>query len=153
MNRQTINFQVRLGNDNPTFVRIITKLSSKWKIEMKLSRKRKVQRKVCSKYKVQRKVRTNWKVQMKVGSKWKVQTKVEEKWNLEFGANDPLSQVTLWLETTKMASWPGKSRFVKNTNLTKISQMFFARISWAIWTPPQLQCMGWRTPQALPKSS
>ena len=29
MNGQTIPLQVRLGNDNPTFVRIVTKLSSK----------------------------------------------------------------------------------------------------------------------------
>ena len=36
---------------------------------------------------------------------------------------------------------------------TQCNKCFFFRISWVIWTLLQLLCMGWRTPQALPKSS
>ena len=117
--------QVRLGNDNPTFVRIITKLSSKWTVFF-----------------------VSWSFSL-LG--YLVVGDYEDgfltgKEQVFFYS---LNQSVFARSVQGTTIYALRALGIQKQNDNKL----FVRISWETWTPPPRQCTEWKTQLALPEYS
>ena len=118
-------YQVRLGNDNPTFVRIITKLSSKWTVFF-----------------------VSWSFSF-LG--YLVVGDYED--GFLTGKEQVFFYSLHWSVFARSVQgttiYALRALGIQKQNDNKL----FVRISWETWTPPPRQCTEWKTQLALPEYS